>query len=160
MVELLNALGARLHSDPLFCFWIRYEAPTADRVSNGAPWLGQPKPASTMPNTVMPCQVSWQLVVMKSVGSVQRRGFESVSIGGGIVLFLIGIRMVFPPVEGGVFGKQGEGEPFMVPVRPADARPRAGETDRVREPVLHGRRHFADRGDRPQAPYEPGGRCR
>jgi MarC family membrane protein len=41
---------------------------------------------------------------------------ESVSIGGGIVLFLIGIRMVFPPVEGGVFGKQGEGEPFIVPM--------------------------------------------
>ncbi len=32
---------------------------------------------------------------------------ESVSIAGGIVLFLIGIRMVFPPVEGGVFGKTG-----------------------------------------------------
>lgn len=41
---------------------------------------------------------------------------ESVSIAGGIVLFLIGIRMVFPPVEGGVFGKQGEGEPFIVPM--------------------------------------------
>jgi small neutral amino acid transporter SnatA (MarC family) len=24
--------------------------------------------------------------------------------------------MVFPPVEGGVFGKQGEGEPFIVPM--------------------------------------------
>ena len=41
---------------------------------------------------------------------------ESVSIAGGIVLFLIGIRMVFPPVEGGVFGKPGEGEPFIVPM--------------------------------------------
>jgi multiple antibiotic resistance protein len=41
---------------------------------------------------------------------------ESVSIAGGIVLFLIGIRMVFPPVDGGVFGKAGEGEPFIVPM--------------------------------------------
>lgn len=41
---------------------------------------------------------------------------ESVSIGGGIVLFLIGIRMVFPPVDGGIFGKPGEGEPFIVPM--------------------------------------------
>lgn len=41
---------------------------------------------------------------------------ESVSIGGGIVLFLIGIRMVFPPADGGIFGKPGEGEPFIVPM--------------------------------------------
>jgi MarC family membrane protein len=41
---------------------------------------------------------------------------ESVSIAGGIVLFLIGIRMVFPPAEGGVFGQAGEGEPFIVPM--------------------------------------------
>jgi len=41
---------------------------------------------------------------------------ESVSIAGGIVLFLIGIRMVFPPVEGGIFGAAGEGEPFIVPM--------------------------------------------
>lgn len=41
---------------------------------------------------------------------------EAVSIGGGIVLFLIGIRMVFPPVDGGIFGKPGEGEPFIVPM--------------------------------------------
>jgi MarC family membrane protein len=41
---------------------------------------------------------------------------ESVSIGGGIVLFLIGIRMVFPPTDGGIFGKAGGGEPFIVPL--------------------------------------------
>jgi hypothetical protein len=49
MNELLNALGARVQSDPLFCFWIRYEDPTADFGSNGAPWLCQPTPVSTMP---------------------------------------------------------------------------------------------------------------
>lgn len=42
---------------------------------------------------------------------------ESISIAGGIVLFLIGIRMVFPPSDGhGIFGRQGEGEPFIVPM--------------------------------------------
>ncbi|RUL76899.1 YhgN family NAAT transporter [Dyella choica] len=41
---------------------------------------------------------------------------ESISIAGGIVLFLIGIRMVFPPAEGGIFGRAGEGEPFIVPL--------------------------------------------
>lgn len=41
---------------------------------------------------------------------------ESVSIGGGIVLFLIGIKMVFPPRDGGIFGPVGPGEPFIVPL--------------------------------------------
>ena len=42
---------------------------------------------------------------------------ESISIAGGIVLFLIGIRMVFPPSDGGgVFGSSQHGEPFIVPL--------------------------------------------
>lgn len=40
---------------------------------------------------------------------------ESVSIAGGIVLFLIGLKMIFPSPEG-VFGDAGEGEPFIVPL--------------------------------------------
>lgn len=40
---------------------------------------------------------------------------ESVSIAGGIVLFIIGIRMIFPPAEG-LFGDIPEGEPFIVPL--------------------------------------------
>lgn len=40
---------------------------------------------------------------------------ESVSIAGGIVLFLIGIRMIFPPPEG-LLGELPEGEPFIVPM--------------------------------------------
>ena len=41
---------------------------------------------------------------------------ESVSIAGGIILFLIGVRMIFPPPEG-VMGGPGEaGEPFIVPM--------------------------------------------
>lgn len=41
---------------------------------------------------------------------------ESVSIAGGIILFLIGVKMVFPPRDGGIFGPPGEGEPFIVPM--------------------------------------------
>jgi len=40
---------------------------------------------------------------------------ESVSIAGGIVLFLIGIRMIFPPPEG-LMGEIPGGEPFIVPL--------------------------------------------
>ncbi|UXI69508.1 YhgN family NAAT transporter [Tahibacter amnicola] len=41
---------------------------------------------------------------------------ESISIAGGIILFLIGVKMVFPPKEGGIFGGTGQGEPFIVPM--------------------------------------------
>lgn len=40
---------------------------------------------------------------------------ESVTIAGGIVLFLISLRMIFPSQEG-VMGSQPEGEPFIVPL--------------------------------------------
>ncbi|WP_307753712.1 MarC family protein [Xanthomonas albilineans] len=40
---------------------------------------------------------------------------ESVAIAGGIVLFLIGIRMIFPRPEG-LLGELPEGEPFIVPL--------------------------------------------
>ncbi|MGH8107160.1 MAG: YhgN family NAAT transporter [Arenimonas sp.] len=40
---------------------------------------------------------------------------ESVSIAGGIVLFLIGLKMIFPSPEG-MFGETPGGEPFIVPM--------------------------------------------
>jgi multiple antibiotic resistance protein len=40
---------------------------------------------------------------------------EAVSIAGGIILFLIGLRMIFPHPEG-VFGEAPGGEPFIVPL--------------------------------------------
>jgi multiple antibiotic resistance protein len=40
---------------------------------------------------------------------------ETISISGGIVLFLIALRMIFPP-EGGMLGETPEGEPFVVPL--------------------------------------------
>ena len=40
----------------------------------------------------------------------------ALSISGGLVLFLIAIKMIFPIHEGGPFGKNPEGEPFIVPL--------------------------------------------
>jgi len=40
---------------------------------------------------------------------------ESVSIAGGIILFLIGLKMIFPSSEP-MFGEHGDGEPFIVPL--------------------------------------------
>jgi small neutral amino acid transporter SnatA (MarC family) len=40
---------------------------------------------------------------------------ESVAIAGGIILFLIGLRMIFPPPEG-LMGELPGGEPFIVPM--------------------------------------------
>jgi len=41
---------------------------------------------------------------------------ESISIAGGIVLFLIGVKMIFPPRDGNMFGAAPGGEPFIVPM--------------------------------------------
>jgi multiple antibiotic resistance protein len=40
---------------------------------------------------------------------------ESISIAGGIILFLIALRMIFPH-KGGIMGEFEEGEPFLVPL--------------------------------------------
>jgi multiple antibiotic resistance protein len=40
---------------------------------------------------------------------------ETISIAGGIVLFLISLKMIFP-TEGGLIGDTPEGEPFLVPL--------------------------------------------
>ena len=48
---------------------------------------------------------------------------ESISIAGGIILFLIAIRMIFPSASG-LMGDTPEGEPFIVPLAiPAVAGP-------------------------------------
>ena len=40
---------------------------------------------------------------------------EAVTIAGGIILFVIGIKLIFPPPKGqSIYG--GEGEPFVVPI--------------------------------------------
>ena len=40
---------------------------------------------------------------------------ESVSVAGGLVLFIIGLRMIFPSSEG-IMGDTPDGEPFIVPL--------------------------------------------
>ncbi len=40
---------------------------------------------------------------------------ESVRIGGGLVLFIIALRMIFPP-RNGLLGDLPDGEPFLVPL--------------------------------------------
>ena len=52
----------------------------------------------------------------------------SLSIAGGIILFLIALRMVFPHRDG-IFGEMRDGEPFLVPLAvPAIAGPSAMAT--------------------------------
>ncbi len=41
---------------------------------------------------------------------------QSLRIGGGIVLFLISIKMIFPPPSGSIMGQFQEGEPLLVPL--------------------------------------------
>ena len=41
---------------------------------------------------------------------------QSLRIGGGIVLFLISIKMIFPTPSGGIMGQFPEGEPLLVPL--------------------------------------------
>jgi|TARA_B110001469_G_scaffold87316_1_gene82791 multiple antibiotic resistance protein len=55
------------------------------------------------------------LVLGPSILSFLQVSQEAIRIGGGIVLFLIAIKMVFPK-EGGLLGKTPEGEPFIVPL--------------------------------------------
>lgn len=48
---------------------------------------------------------------------------EAITISGGIILFIIAIRMIFP-TEHGIFGSGSEGEPLIVPLAiPAVAGP-------------------------------------
>ena len=50
----------------------------------------------------------------------------SLGISGGVVLFLVALRMIFPPPTGGVFGGAQGVEPFIVPLAvPAIAGPSA-----------------------------------
>ena len=41
---------------------------------------------------------------------------QSLRIGGGIVLFLIALKMIFPPPSGAIMGQFPEGEPLLVPL--------------------------------------------
>src|SRR6267142_6215416 len=49
----------------------------AARPDADALWLCQPTPVSTMPKTMMPCQVSWQFVAIKLQPSMHALGAEA-----------------------------------------------------------------------------------
>jgi multiple antibiotic resistance protein len=51
----------------------------------------------------------------KPVLNFLQLGEEAVTISGGIILLIIGIRLIFPQ-ESGVMGEQPDGEPFLVPI--------------------------------------------
>lgn len=51
----------------------------------------------------------------KPVLTFLQLGEEAVTISGGIILLIIGIRLIFPQ-ESGVMGEQPDGEPFLVPI--------------------------------------------
>jgi len=51
----------------------------------------------------------------KTLLSIMKVSEPSLSIAGGIILFLISVRMIFTIPEG-MFGKQPSGEPFIVPL--------------------------------------------
>jgi len=55
------------------------------------------------------------LLFGKSLLSIVKVSEPSLSIAGGIILFLISVRMIFSISEG-MFGKQPAGEPFIVPL--------------------------------------------
>jgi len=57
------------------------------------------------------------LFLMFGNGMLQVLGLkpETISIAGGIVLFIIALRMVFPQ-QGGLMGDLPDGEPFIVPL--------------------------------------------
>jgi small neutral amino acid transporter SnatA (MarC family) len=76
------------------------------------------------------CLIAFTILLLFMVfgnGFLQLLGLSDISlqIGGGVILFLIALRMVFP-VPDGIFGTTPGGEPFIVPLAiPALAGPSA-----------------------------------
>ena len=66
------------------------------------------------------CAIAFALLMAFMLGGhkfleVMGLSETSLSIAGGVILFLIAIRMVFPG-SGGLLGAEPEGEPFIVPL--------------------------------------------
>jgi MarC family membrane protein len=80
---------------------------------------------------VRECAIAFVLLLLfmffgKHILSAMQLTDVSIRIGGGVILFLIALRMVFPQ-QGGIFGDvEGDHEPFIVPLAiPALAGPSA-----------------------------------
>ena len=79
---------------------------------------------------VRECLVAWALLIASLFGgkaflSLMHLSETSLEIAGGVILFLIALRMVFSHPEG-VFGETSGAEPFIVPIAvPAIAGPSA-----------------------------------
>jgi len=79
---------------------------------------------------VRECLIAYLLLLVflfggKAFLALMHLSETSVSIAGGVILFLIALKMVFP-TPGGVFGGGAAGEPFIVPLAiPAIAGPSA-----------------------------------
>jgi small neutral amino acid transporter SnatA (MarC family) len=77
------------------------------------------------------CAIAYVVLVLflffgQHVMSFMQLSETSLGISGGVVLFLISLRMTFPPPGGSVFGDSKGGEPFIVPLAvPAIAGPSA-----------------------------------
>ena len=56
------------------------------------------------------------MVAGRELLDLMRLSETSLSIAGGVILFMIAIRMVFGDVEGGAFGAPASGEPLIVPL--------------------------------------------
>lgn len=67
------------------------------------------------------CAIAFALLMAFMLGGhkfleVMRLSETSLSIAGGVILFMIAIRMVFPGREGNGLGEAPEGEPLIVPL--------------------------------------------
>ena len=69
---------------------------------------------------VRECLIAYALLLLfmfggQSVLALMRLSQTSLSIAGGVILFMIAIRMVFAKLDG-TFGEKDGGEPFIVPL--------------------------------------------
>ena len=69
---------------------------------------------------VRECLIAYGLLLVFMFGgqsflALMHLSQTSLSIAGGVILFMIAIRMVFAKLNG-TFGNEGEGEPFIVPL--------------------------------------------
>ncbi len=77
------------------------------------------------------CLIAYAILVLflffgRHVMSFMQLSDTSLGISGGVVLFLISLRMIFPPPGGSVYGSPTGAEPFIVPLAvPAIAGPSA-----------------------------------